>query len=396
MKLLVIQETDWQLRGPHQQHHLFERLSQRGHDVTVMDFEIDYAPWPKTNLFQPTREFECSRTAPDTKVTVLRPGTIRLPAISRLLSVPSFWIQLGRFIRAEKPDVIINYALSTGLPAQLQSQRFGIPNLMHVIDALPTLIPSKVAQLIARPIERFLLQRATRTLYINKRLEQYGVAHGAHASTVATIRTGVDLQRFQPDLETQYLRDRWDIAETDVVLCFVGFLYHFAGIDTIMRLLPALPSHVKLLIVGSGDADESLRSLHMELDLKDRVIFTGRQPYEDMPVYMALADVCLMYAEINEVMRDIVPIKTYEYLAAGTPVLASQLPGVMEDIPPGNGVLYVPEDQLLDELKRLLSADYRQPIGVQARAFVEAYCDWELLTVEFEDLLQSMANQKSR
>ncbi len=391
MKLLVIQETDWELRGPHQQHHLFERLAQRGHDVTVMDFEIDYAPWPQSTLIQWTREFDCSRVFADTTVTVLRPGTIRLPALSRLLSVPSFWVQLGKYIRRETPDVIINYALSTGLPAQLQSKRFGVPNLMHVIDALPTLIPSTFAQQIARPIERFLLSRATRTLYINKRLEQYGIAHGASAKTVDTIRTGVDLQRFHPEIETQYLRERWGLAETDVVLCFVGFLYHFAGIDTIMRLLPSLPDNVKLLIVGSGDADESLRDLHTDLNLGERVIFTGRQPYDDMPAYMALADVCLMYAEINDVMRDIVPIKTYEYLAAGSPVLASELPGVMEDIPPGNGVLYIPAEQLEAELERLLDADYRQQIGAQARAFVEANCDWELLTTEFEALLARIA-----
>jgi len=39
MKILAIQETDWIKRGPHQQHHLLERMSDRGHDVRVIDFE---------------------------------------------------------------------------------------------------------------------------------------------------------------------------------------------------------------------------------------------------------------------------------------------------------------------------------------------------------------------
>ena len=44
LDLLVVQETDWLQRGPHQQHHILERLSERGHQIVVVDFEILYNP----------------------------------------------------------------------------------------------------------------------------------------------------------------------------------------------------------------------------------------------------------------------------------------------------------------------------------------------------------------
>jgi len=40
MKLLVLQETDWIKRGPHQQHHLMDRMALRGHEVHVIDYDI--------------------------------------------------------------------------------------------------------------------------------------------------------------------------------------------------------------------------------------------------------------------------------------------------------------------------------------------------------------------
>lgn len=42
MRILVVQESDWIERNPHQQHHLFDRLSARGHEVRVIDYPIDW------------------------------------------------------------------------------------------------------------------------------------------------------------------------------------------------------------------------------------------------------------------------------------------------------------------------------------------------------------------
>src|SRR3972149_5428730 len=39
MRILAVQETDWLRRGPHQQHHLLERLAGRGHPVPVLDYQ---------------------------------------------------------------------------------------------------------------------------------------------------------------------------------------------------------------------------------------------------------------------------------------------------------------------------------------------------------------------
>ena len=40
MEILVVQESDWVERGPHQSHHLMERMSKKGHKVRVIDYKI--------------------------------------------------------------------------------------------------------------------------------------------------------------------------------------------------------------------------------------------------------------------------------------------------------------------------------------------------------------------
>ncbi|MFQ5408430.1 MAG: glycosyltransferase [Anaerolineales bacterium] len=392
MKLLVVQETDWLQRGPHQQHHLFERLTTRGHEVVAVDFEITYTPWPRAPLVARQQEWgSVSRVLPGASVRVVRPGTLRVPGGARVLSLLTFHRVLSELVAEFRPAVLVDYALSTGMPALRVARRRHIPFLLHVIDSLHTLVPNRWTRPVASAVERRLLRAADSTLYINHALRDYGVRMGAPPALAHVIGSGVDLGRFDPGRAGAPIREKFGFQREDVVLVFVGWLYKFAGIDTVMRTLPELPPNVKMLVVGVGEAEVRLRRLAANLALRDRVVFTGRQPYESMPDFMAAADVCLLFSELNDVMRHIVPIKLFEYMAAGRPVLASELPGVMREVPPDNGVLYAAPEGLRPALEALLDPRARARAGQRARAFAEAHCDWEQLTDEFEQLLQTMA-----
>jgi glycosyltransferase involved in cell wall biosynthesis len=199
------------------------------------------------------------------------------------------------------------------------------------------------------------------------------------------------LQRFGSGVESASLRSQLGFKSDDVILLFIGWLYDHVGVDTVMRTLPRLPANVKLLVVGAGEGEPQLRALHQELNLGERVVFAGSRPYDSMPRFMAMADVCLLYFDLKPITQHIVPIKIYEYMASGKPVLASPLPAIMRDVSPDNGVLYTPQTELLNELNRLLDSNYRNDLGAKSRKFVEENCDWEKLTDEFEALLKDMA-----
>ena len=397
MRFAVIQETDWLTRGPHQQHHLFERLSTRGHSVTVLDFEILWQAWPRSPLLVRRQEWsDVSRVLPESQVKLVRPATLHLWPICRPSALVTHALDLRRLIETERPDAIVNYALSTGLAAEQLARRAGVPFIFHVIDSLHTLVPARWLQPIARAAEQRLLRLAGQSVFINEGLRDYGLSLGARAERATTIRTGVDLARIRPELDGHFIRSQWGFDSGDVVMLFMGWLYHFAGLTEIVEQLAAAPPELKLIIVGDGDAHRRLRRVVAESGLGGRVIFAGRQPYDTMPQFLAAADICLLPSQINDVTRHIVPVKIYEYLASGRPVIASQLPGVMRDIPEGEGVRYAAPGEHLTLAAEMLDAEGRRALGARGRAFVEAHCDWEKIADEFEQLLIGEAARASR
>ena len=85
MKILIVQESDWIQRGPHQQHQLADRLSLRGHQVRVIDYEILWQDEKKHGLYARRRVFQdVWKIDPDAKVTVIRPGMLKIPVLISL------------------------------------------------------------------------------------------------------------------------------------------------------------------------------------------------------------------------------------------------------------------------------------------------------------------------
>ena len=381
MRVIVVQETDWLARGPHQQHHLFERLSLRGHHVTVLDYPILRPHWPREPFFVPRREeADAARIYDGARIHRVTPATLSLRPLARPSSILSHGAELARLIHRARPDVIVSYALSTGLPALQLARRHRIPFVFHVIDALHAIVPVPALQPIAHIVERRLFSAADEVILINEHLRDYAVRMGADPACTRVLRTGVDLARFHPGLDGAPARAELGIAPGDFVLFFMGWLYTFSGMRDVAASLLEAPPGVRLLVAGDGDDYEALRCLRDER-LGDCLILAGRVPYERIPALLAVADVCLLPFHTVPATEHIVPIKLYEYMAAAKPVIAAPLPGVRRDVGEGNGVVYA---EAARQLEAALAIRPRAAeLGRQARAFVERHCDWASIAVLF-------------
>ncbi|MBN1122100.1 MAG: glycosyltransferase family 4 protein [Anaerolineae bacterium] len=385
MDIVVVQETDWLRRGPHQQHHLFERLSLRGHTITVLDYPILRSHWPQEPLIVRREDNpHAARIMNGAQIKLITPGTLSPRLLARPSSVFSHHAALKRLIKDRRPDIIVSYALSTGMPALRLARRYDIPYVLHVIDALHALVPSKIVQPVAHTVERWLFGSAAEVILINAHLRDYAIRMGASPDRARVLRTGVDLERFQPGKPDSAIRAELGLAESDYVLFFMGWLYDFSGLRQVVAALADAPLEVKLLVVGDGDEYEWLCQMR-NAGLGDRLVLTGRVPYQRIPELLAASDACLLPFQTVTATEHIVPIKIYEYMAGGKPVIATSLPGVMRDIGEGNGVIYAPAE---DHIEMALNVRTRaEQLGRAARAFVEAHCDWEAITTEFEAIL---------
>jgi glycosyltransferase involved in cell wall biosynthesis len=385
MRIIVVQETDWLRRGPHQQHHLFERLSLRGHDITVLDYPILRPHWPREPLVAARMErANAARLYRGARIRLITPATLSPRLLARPSSVLSFRVELARLIRSARPDLIVSYALSTGLPALSLARRHRIPFVFHVIDALHAIVPSGLLRPIAHRVEQRLFRAADDVLVINEHLRDYALRMGAVPGRARVLRSGVDLARFKPVPPDPAVRAGLGLTLNDYVLFFMGWLYPFSGVRQVAESLRAAPPGVKLLVVGDGDELAALRRLR-DTSLADRLILTGRMPYDHIPELLAASDVCLLPFRTVPATEHIVPVKLYEYMAGGRPVISAPLPGVLRDVGEDNGVVYAPAEQQLQTALALRSRAAEH--GRRARAFVEAHCDWETITDEFEAVL---------
>jgi glycosyltransferase involved in cell wall biosynthesis len=393
MKILLVQDTDWLTRNVHQHHHVGERLCARGHDLLVIDHDVLWRKHgnSKWELFSRRQVFHgISKALPSANVTVIRPGILRVPFLVYVSMFFTYGREISTQLRESPPDVIIGMYVLTSYLSLRASKRHGIPFVFEVLEPYSEMIPSAVLRPIGKLILKRVFREADRVVVINERLRQYAVGMGAHPETTCVIRAGIDFERFGSHVDGQAVRRQYGIAEHEKVLCFVGWLYHFSGLKELLAELAELGRDdlgIKVLIVGDGDAFEELQRMRTDLYLENYVTMTGKQPYEKIPEFLAASDICILPAYNNSIMRDIVPIKMYEYMAMGKPVIATKLPGIMNEFGPDNGVLWIerPEDALGKALL-MIKEDTIEAHGKRAKHFVRDN-DWGTVVDRSEEVL---------
>ncbi|MCK4730448.1 MAG: glycosyltransferase family 4 protein [Candidatus Aenigmarchaeota archaeon] len=392
MNILVVQESDWIEKGPHTTHHLFERLSKKGHRINVIDFEISWRNHKK-EISSKRKVFKNQHKAiKEGNITVIRPPIIKLPILEYLSLLYTHRKEIKRQIADFHPDVIIGFGILNANIAGKLAKKKNIPFVYYLMDSLNELVPQKIFKPIARIIESKNMKLADKVISLNECLREYTIKLGADIKKTEVIRSGIDLSRYNPKIKGDEIREKYGIKDYELVLFFMGWLYDFSGLKEVaVELLKY--KNIKILIVGEGDAYKHLKKISKEAG--DRIILTGKQPYEKIPEFISASDVCLLPAHNNKIMRDIVPIKMYEYMAMEKPVISTKLPGVILEFEENNGVLYV--DKPEDVVEKALKLDKKHTIkieGKKARKFVERM-DWSLLVDKFEESILEGVNKKS-
>jgi glycosyltransferase involved in cell wall biosynthesis len=376
-----------------------DRLSLKGHQIRVIDYEISWRQQEKKELYTRKQVFKhISKVLGGADITLIRPGILKIPGLDYLSLIFSHRIEIGRQIEEFHPDVVIGFGILNAYLAMNLAKKKKIPFVYYLIDALHTLIPFKVLRPLGKIVEKQSLKRADRVIVINEKLMDYAIGMEAPSERTSVVGAGVDLDRFNSNVKGRKIRRQCRIKKNDTILFFMGWLYDFSGLKevahTLLKIKDKRPD-LKLLVVGEGDLYPELLHIREKHNLQDHLILAGRQPYEKIPEFTGAADICLLPAHHNKVMQDIVPIKMYEYMACGKPIISTKLPGVIKEFGYDNGVEYVDDPEEVIEKAIRLSENKKNLIegGSRARKFVEKY-SWDNITQEFETILKNTINSR--
>lgn len=228
--------------------------------------------------------------------------------------------------------------------------------------------------------ERLLPRVVDTVTTASEELRQKSISRGMAPEDIFPAPVGANLEQFHPDHDGRPVRERLGLGDTPVVL-YMGQLggaaYAHQLLDAAAYVLRQVPE-TRFLIVGGGRTLKPLEIQTSILGIQNRVIFTGYVPQDEVPDYVAAADVAVATFEDNDITRCKSPLKIAEYLAAGKPIVASntgEVPTMLGD----SGILVEPGNtgQLVEGiLKYLREPSLRKTHQNLARKRAEEVYNW--------------------
>lgn len=264
-------------------------------------------------------------------------------------------LQYWRFRRTPPPAFIYQRYSLNNLLGVLLSRRWGVPLVLEANASevqWRTEWSSLVFPALAASCERAILQASDRVGAVSANAATHLRDMGAGDDVLRVVPNGVDVERFA---DAGPIDVPWPAA---FIVGFAGLFYPWHGAALLANAFVALSRclpEARLLLVGDGEEAPKVRSILQRAGVMDRCLLTGLVPSGEVPRYLAACSVLVSPHVRNDRFIGS-PIKLWEYMAAGRPIVATrvaQLGEVLED--ERTALLVEPDDavSLADALGRL-------------------------------------------
>lgn len=283
------------------------------------------------------------------------PYIFRYPALELPLQKYPLTLPVSPYIdhvlRNLKPQVLhANHPALLGRVAERKSAELDLPlvftyhtryaDYSHYADPLPQ---ENVKEFIDHWLASFMTachQVVVPSESIKDMLVQnYGESIGNHISVVPT---GVETAKFS-HYQHDEARAKMGWPREKKVLVSIGRLAKEKNFDLLIKAFARVQDKdARLVIMGGGDEKKNLEALAKELGVADRVEFPGLVPFDEVPVYLAAADL-FVFASVTETQG----LVTLEAMASGLPVAAVDASGTREAVSPDCSVLTEANEEAL-------------------------------------------------
>jgi glycosyltransferase involved in cell wall biosynthesis len=193
------------------------------------------------------------------------------------------------------------------------------------------------------------------------------------------------------------LRKRLGFRDEEFVIVISGSVFKDRGDDVLQDAMRGLgPAGARLLTVGGSEKDLALlKEGASRRGISSWCVFTGHVPAARVPAHLSVADAGVLPFKRTKLMEVALGNKAFEFLAAGLPVLASDLGELRETLGPTGAIGFAEPgdaDSLGDALRVLMSDPARRmSMGQSARAAFEKLFAWEHQEAGLVELYEGLA-----
>jgi glycosyltransferase involved in cell wall biosynthesis len=319
--------------------------------------------------------------------------------------LPEFVEQLQKFQQQQQyyyPLVHTNYWLSAKVGMELKKhQSIQQIHTYHSLGAVkynsvkvvPTIATTRLN------VEKTCLETAERIVATSPQEREHMRSLVSTKGNIDVIPCGTDIDRFG-HVSRRDARRQLDIDPAALVVLYVGRFDERKGIETLVRavgqsMLRGL-ANIQLAIAGGsrpGQSDgierDRIEGIVDELGMRDFTSFPGRLGDDDLHLYYAAANVCVVPSHYEPF-----GLVAIEAMASGTPVVASDVGGLQYTVvSEKTGLLCPPQDDeaFAKAIDRILSQPHWQlQLGKAARKRVEQKFSWQGVAAQLSELYEEL------
>ncbi len=255
---------------------------------------------------------------------------------------------------------------------------------------------------IGRKIEDYTYKNADRIIVISEGFKKNIMAKGVPEEKIVVVPNWADTDGIYPvERKDNVLFDRYGLDRDKFYISYSGNVGYTQNMDLLLDTAKEIKdglNNVRFVIIGEGVAKADVERRIKEENI-DNVILLPFQPYEEIAYVFSLGDVGLIISK-SGVGNNSVPSKTWGYMAAGKPILASfdresELISLIDNVGCGASAQADSKDDLIRAIRQMVTEYDLSERGKRGEMYLQTKLNKENCTKQYVDTINAVLERKN-